>query len=143
MQFHSQNTSRLMTQDSKWQSFLHKVNILSHNHTFQLLMLKLQDSSLWAQQFQVRLNHGQELIHLSQFNLSIQMITNLSSLMEENTPTKLLLLHQVSIIKMPTLRDLLKCANLMKWKTSSVMFLTIRRESTGTSTMDGTIQMEI
>ena len=137
MQLPLLSSCKLTTLDIRWLLYAQMESILSHKHTYQFLMVNSQTFSLWVHQFQARLIIGPDLILELKFKHSNQMITNLFLTMEENTLTKLSFLLLVSIIKVQTLKVLLRWNNLTKWRTFLFTALTNRRESIETSTTDG------
>jgi len=90
---------------TKWLLFLNKVNTLFHNNTFLALITVSHLIKLNLQILLVKLRNGPKLILELELLPTIQNKTRLSSLTERNTLTKPLLLLQVLITAIITLKD--------------------------------------
>jgi hypothetical protein len=90
--------------NTKWPLFPNKVNSLFLNNIFHVLTTVSHLIKLNLQTLLVKLRNGPKSISELELLHIIQMIIKLFSLMEKNTPTKLLLLLQVSTIVIIILR---------------------------------------
>lgn len=132
-----------MVLSTKWHSLLEKVNSSFHKPILVFPMDRLRSFLLCQLQFQVKLRTGQELMLELKFKASIQLITKLFLIMEENTLIKPLYLPQVLTKQAHTLKVYQKWKTLTSLKMFLFMLLMLRKESLETGTTDGTIQMVI